>query len=385
MHHGRRIALLLDRSLSFVRGVIRGVRAYAAEHPGWILRDGPPRPSLIRHVSEWRPHGIIAGLVVPRVARDVLQLGVPVVDTACTLTSIDVPVVDVNHHEVGRMAADYFLERGYVHFGFCGSERAAYSRMCEAAFKERLAEAGYAVSSCHIEYLADLSGAVRWKQAAERTRRWLRRLPKPVAVLCCEDPPARYLADLCLIMGLRVPEQVALLGVGNDELECTLTRPSLSSVAVPAERVGYEAAALLDELMSGSPAPNDPLLLPPLHVVTRHSTDVLAIEDEVVRSALRYIREHVSEPVTVGEVAEQIAVSRRQLERRFRSVLGRSVLEQINRARVERAKELLTETGLPISVVAAESGFRSVARLDAVFARTTGTTPREYRRRSRPH
>ncbi|HID22543.1 MAG TPA: helix-turn-helix domain-containing protein [Planctomycetaceae bacterium] len=380
----RRIALLLDRSLNFVRGVIRGVRTYAAEKPNWVLRDGPPRLSLIRHVRDWRPHGLIAGLVVPRVARELIRMERPLVDTAFTLPDLGVPAVDVDHTVVGRMAAEYFLERKFRHFGFFGSERAVYSRMREAAFRDRVAQAGYTASSCHIEYLADLTGAALWRKAAQKTRRWLRRLPKPAAILCSEDAPARYLADVCAQMGLRVPEDVALLGAGNDELECTLTRPALSSVAVPSRRVGFEAAALLDRMMAGEPWPAEPLLLPPLHVITRHSTDILAIEDEIVQAALHYIRVHVREPMSVGQIARDIAVSRRLLERRFRKVLGRSVLDEINRVRVERAKELLTETNLPITVVAIEAGFASVRRLDAVFARLTGLSPTSFRRRSRP-
>jgi len=380
----RRVALLLDRGLSFVRGVIRGVRAYAAERGQWVLRDGPPRLGLVRHVREWRPHGIIAGLVSPRVAHELVRWGVPLVDTAFTLRTVRVPTVDVDHAAVGRLAADYFLQRGFRHFGFFGSERAAYSLLLEASFRERIGGAGFNVSACHVEYLADLSGAALWKRAAQRTRRWLRRLPKPVAVLCSEDAPARYLADLCSLMGLRVPDDVALLGAGNDELECTLTRPALSSVAVPAERVGYEAARLLERLMAGAKPPSEPLLVPPLHVITRHSTDVTAVEDEVVRAALQCIRSRLAEPLSVGQVAAEIAVSRRSLERRFRSVLGRSVHEEINRQRVERAKELLAGTHLPVTLVAARCGFRSIHRLDVTFGQLAGTTPSAYRRLARP-
>lgn len=382
MHSTRRIALILDRSLSFVRGVIRGVRAYAADKPNWVLRDGPPRRPLLRHVKEWRPHGIIAGLVLPSVARELMRWGVPLIDTACTLPDLSVPTVDVDHDAVGRMAAEYFLDRKFRNFGFFGSESAAYSRAREAAYHDRVAKAGHRVSACHIEYLADLTGAARWKRAAEKTQRWLRRLPKPVGILCSEDAPARYLADVCAQLGLAVPDEVAILGAGNDELECTLAAPALSSVAVPSQQIGYEAAALLDRLMSGGAAPGRPLFLPPLHVITRYSTDVTAVDDETVQAALRYIRRHTSERITVSRLASDIAVSRRLLERRFRDLLGRSVLEEINRVRVERAKELLTETNLPITVVADQAGFPSVSRMDVMFARAAGMSPSAYRARA---
>jgi LacI family transcriptional regulator len=298
------------------------------------------------------------------------------------LPGLKVPTVDVDHAAVGRLAAEYFLERKFGHFGFFGSESAAYSRIQESAFRQRVKESGRDVSSCYTEYLADLTTPALWRKSTQKTRRWLRRLAKPAAVLCCEDTPARYLADICRQVGLMVPEDVALVGVGNDDLDCSLTQPALSSIAVPAHRIGYEAAALLDRIMSGEARPREPLLLPPLHVVTRHSTDIMAIEDEIVQVALQHIRQHAWEAMSVARLAHDIAVGRRLLERRFRSVLGRSVLEEIYRVRVARAKELLTDTHLPITAVATQSGFPSARRLDVVFAKQTGLSPTAYRRQS---
>jgi len=378
----RRIALLLDRSLSFVRGVIRGVRAYAASQPHWVLRDGPPRMHLVSHVRDWRPHGMIAGLVLKRVAQELVRMRTPLIDTAYTLPGLRVPTVDVDHAAVGRLAAEHLLERRFIHFGFFGSGSAVYSKVQELAYRQRAGEAGHTVSSCHAEYLADLTTPALWRKTAQKTHRWLRGLPKPAAILCCEDAPARYLADVCGQMGLKVPEDVALLGLGNDDLECNLSQPTLSSIAVPSQRIGYEAAALLDRLMLGEARPQEPRLLPPLHVVTRHSTDVMAVEDEIVQTALQYIREHAWGEMSVAQLAHDVAVGRRLLERRFRSTLGRSVLDEVYRVRVERAKELLTDTQLPITAVAAQSGFSSARRLDVVFARLTGLSPTAYRRQS---
>jgi LacI family transcriptional regulator len=378
----RRIALLLDQSLGFVREVIRGVRIYAAAKPHWVLRDGPPSLRIVAHLRDWRPHGIIASLVVPRVARELIRVRRELVDTAYVLEGLKVPTVDVDHTAVGRMAAEYLLERKFRHFGFFGSESAAYSRIQESAFRARVGEAGHGVSSCYTEYLPDLATAAVWRKSAERVCRWLRRLGKPAAVLCCEDAPARYLADVCREIGLRVPDDVALLGVGSDEMECHLAQPALSSIAVPSQRIGFEAARLLDRLMAGEECEPGPHLLAPLHVVSRHSTDVTAVEDETVQAALQYVREHAWASISVAGVADAIAVSRRLLERRFREILGRSVLEEIHRLRVDRAKELLVDTHLPIETVAAQSGFSSTRRLDVVFGKLAGTSPTSYRRQS---
>ena len=360
------------------------MRVYATDKPNWILRDGPPQLRLVSQVRDWKPHGIIAGLVLPRVARELIRTRIPLVDTALMLPDLGVPAVDGDPMAVGRLAAEHFLEQKFVQFAFFGSESAAYSRAQEAAFGERVASAGHTVSSCYTEYLPDLAAAALWQKSTQKTQRWLRQLVKPVAILCCEDAPARYLADVCSQIGLRVPEDVALLGVGNDDLDCTLTQPTLSSIAVPTERIGFEAAALLDRLMAGEADTPGPLLLPPLHVITRHSTDLTAVDDEAVQAALRHIRQHSHEDLSVDQVARAIAVGRRLLERRFRSVLGRSVLEEINRVRVERAKDLLANTHLPIATVAQRSGFATTRRLDVVFARHAGLCPRAYRHQSQP-
>ncbi len=178
---------------------------------------------------------------------------------------------------------------------------------------------------------------------------------------------------------------MALLGVGNDELECRLTTPWLSSIEVPSQHIGFEAAALLDRLMAGEPAPAQPVLLPPLRVVTRHSTDVTAVEDETVQAALQYIRGHVGEPMRVADLAHALAAGRRDLERRFRRLLGRSVLEEIHRARTAIAADLLVDTHLPISAVARQAGFTSTRQLDGVFARLKGVTPTAFRRQAQAH
>lgn len=224
-----------------------------------------------------------------------------------------------------------------------------------------------------------------WKKSNQKKVKWLRRLPKPVAIFTNEDTPARYLADLCRQLGLEIPDDVALLGVGNDELECRLTMPLLSSIAVPSQHIGYEAAALLDRLMAGQPAPDEPILLPPLRVITRHSTDIMALEDEVVQAALQYIRRHASEPIRVAEVADAVTVGRRDLERRFRRLLDRSVLEEIHRVRIGQAAVLLADTHLPISTVARRAGFTSSRQLDGLFARHKGMTPTAFRRRAQAH
>jgi LacI family transcriptional regulator len=384
MTQSHRIALLLDPGIGCVRGILHGIREYASGRPNWVLRSCPPRTHLIAQVRDWQPHAIIAGLVLPKIARAVMRMGVPVVDIAYFLPDLRVPTVDVDHTLVGRLAAEYFLERKFVHFGFFGSASATYSKIQEASFRQRVAAAGYRISPCYGEFLADLTTPGLWKRSMQKTRRWLHRLGKPAAIFCCDDVPARYLADVCGQTGLRVPDDIALLGLGDDELECQLPAPALSSIAVPSQRIGYEAAAILDGLMSGGACPQEPRLLPPLQVITRHSTDVVAIDDATIRAALQYIRGHAWHDLRVADVVRELAVGRRPLERRFRKVLGRSLLEEIHKVRIQRAKELLSETDLSVTTVAARVGFSSVRRLDVLFRQLVGMSPTAFREQSRP-
>ena len=380
MSESRRIALLIGQDISFCRDVIRGVRAYAIDKTNWVFQNGPPEPSVIQVFQRWKPHGMIAQLVTSDLANKAIRLRNPIVDVSCTIPNLKIPVVDVDHGAVGRMAAEHFLERGYRNFGFFGSPWALYSRLRETSFQMRLAEAGCTVSSCHVEFLLRLRALIEWKRSASRIRRWLLGLPKPVGILASNDFAAQDLADACLRLGLRVPDEVALLGVDNDDLACGLTSPPLSSVASPARQVGYEAARLLDAMMSGQSVPSEPVYLPPIGVVTRQSTDTLAIHDPAVVAALNYIRAHVADEIHVAQVAAHAVQGRRMLEYKFRDLVGHTILDEIRRVRVQRVQALLGDTELAMPAIARRSGFSSPQRMAVVFREATGLTPSEYRR-----
>jgi LacI family transcriptional regulator len=382
MSPNRRIALFLGQDVGFCRDVIRGIRAYAIDKPDWVFQNGPPESSVVQAFRQWKPHGIIAQLLTAELAGEVLKLRKPVVDTSCSVPRLRAPQVDVDHEAVGRLAAEHFLERGHRHFGFFGSDWAHYSKLREESFRLRLARAGYTVSACYVEYLLRVPALVESRRAAQRVRRWLEELPKPVAILAANDVPARELADACRRFGLRVPDDVALLGVDNDDLECGLTSPPLSSVATPSRRIGYEAAKLLDELMAGKPAPREGVFLPPIGIVTRASTDAWAIRDAAVVAALNFIRSRAADDIRVDQVATHAAAGRRMLEYKFRHLVGHTILEEIRRVRLQRVKQLLSDTDLPMPAVARRSGFSTPQRMSVVFRQATGLTPSAYRQQT---
>jgi LacI family transcriptional regulator len=375
----RRIALLMSQDAGFHRQVLLGIRAYLGHAKRWLFHNAPPTPAVIRPLAEWGPHGIIAHLDDVKVARAVLKLGKPVVDTANMLDGLGVPAVDVDPVAVGQLAAEYFLTRGHRHFGYFGSGWARYSQVRLTSFREAVEEAGFEVHACHVEYRPHLSERASWKSVNVQVRRWLRRLAKPVAVLADHDVAAHALADMCQILGLSVPNDVAILGVDDDELECQLAFPPISSVAIPAQRIGFEAARLLDRMMTGKRVSKGPVYLPPVRVVTRHSTSMYAVDEPIVTAALHYIRNHLTEPLRVSAIAAELAVRRRALEQKFRTMLGRSVLDEIHLARIDKAKELLASTDLLVGQVAEQSGFSNPQRMATVFRRLTGLAPGEYR------
>ena len=375
----QRIALLISPYPGYNRQILLGIHAYSQQAKHWLFHNAQPTPKMLQPLGEWNPHGIIAQLNDEKIAREIIRLGKPVVDTAMLLEGLKVPTVDVDHEAVGRLAADYFLTRGYRHFGYFGSGRKRYSCMRLAGFQDTVERAGFEVHSCHIEYMPYLPEQASWKSVDTQVGQWLTDLSKPVAVLAANDVPAHELADMCQLLGLRVPNEVAILGVDDDELECQLAFSPLSSVAIPAQRIGFEAAKLLDRLLAGERVANQPMYFPPIRIVTRQSTSTFAVDEPTITAALHYIRNHFAQPLLVSTIAAALTVRRQALEEKFRTLLGESVLDEIHRVRVDKAKELLASTDLPISMVTKQSGFSTPQRMAVIFRKATGMAPSEYR------
>ena len=375
----RRIAVLLNHELGFCRRVMSGILRFAEERPGWIFRDGPPDAALLNALQNWKPDGIIAHLHDGQFAAGLERIGCPVVSTTATLDRLELPVVDVDHLEVGREAGRYFLGRGFRKFAYYGSRSARFSRDREVGFREQVAAGGFEVKSLHADFLPKPGAAEIWRATGGRVEGWLKKLEKPVAVFCSNDLPARRIAEVCAQLGLRVPAEVAILGVDNDTSECRLAYPQLSSIDTPAEQIGYRAAGFLSDLMDGKKSGESRIFLPPGFVVTRASTDRWASEDVVVQRAMKLIRQAVSDGLRVETVARKAGVSRRKLERLFRKELRRSVLSAIHEARLGVARELLATTRLSISEVAGRAGFHNSKRFGAVFKKELGLSPKVFR------
>jgi LacI family transcriptional regulator len=281
--------------------------------------------------------------------------------------------VETDDRAVAKLAVDHLIERGLRHFAFCGDSRYTWSRYRQAYFEELVGLAGFECSSFNPEpshHLGKEYGAIA---------QWLAKLPRPRGVMACYDSRAHHVLDVCRNEGIVVPDEVAVIGVDNDELLCRLTSPPLTSVALNSQAIGYLAASLLDRMMAGETVAPEVHLVEPIGIVCRQSTDVLAIKDPLVARAVRFIHEHACEGINVNDVLRDIPMSRRVLESRFRKFLERSPHDEIVKVRIRRVKELLCETDLPLYVIAEKTGFEHVEYLSVAFKREEGMWPSAYR------
>ncbi len=306
---------------------------------------------------------------------------VPTVAVSANWIMKDVPAVYADDTAIARMAAEHLLDLRLPHFASYGYPVGAHSACRQDAFAARVAENGMVCE--RYPWNVRRPEAAHAVRISRRIIAWLRALPKPVGIFAANDHLAWELSEICHICGLRVPDDVALIGVDNDTMLCELAWPPLSSVAMPAARIGYEAAALLDRMLDGEQPSREPPLIAPIGVVARQSTNILAIADAKVATAVRFIRDHAHEPIDVRQVLRAAPVARRTLERRFQVLLGRSIRAQIEKVRIETAQRLLAETHMTMGDVAEVSGFASLQRLFAAFRRATGTTPAAWRRQRR--
>jgi LacI family transcriptional regulator len=376
----RQVALLIETSNAYARGLLQGVVHYIREHEPWSFHlmeqgrgDDPPE-----WLADWDGDGIIARVETPRIARAVVKSGVPAVDLSAARLVPELPWVETDDALIAKLAVEHLLERGFKHFAFCGDARFNWSLWRENHF---CAQVRTAKQTVHCYRAAGASSGLAAQMA--HIRRWVQELPKPVGIMACYDIRGQQVLDACRSAKLAVPSDVAVLGVDNDELLCDLASPPLSSVIPNAHRTGYEAAALLDRLMAGRAVPPTARLIPPLGVAARQSTDVLAVDDREVARAMQFIREHACEGINVGDVLRAVPLSRRVLEQRFQRHLGRTPREEILHVRLNRVKQLLGETDLPLYLIAERTGFEHVEYLSVVFKRETAKTPSRWREEAR--
>jgi len=381
----RRVAVVIEASNAYARGLLAGIHRHVRSHEPWTVslpehgRGTPP----LEWLAGWHGDGVIARIETAATARTLDRLrrtrSIPVIDVSAARLLRDLPYVETDDAAIARLAADHFFERDFRHFAFLGDDRFRWSL-------NRCREFVAAVTARGRE-VAVFGGGRRGRATAagddEAIAAWLARLPKPVALLACYDDRGRQALDACRRAGIAVPDEVAVLGVDDDEVLCGLASPPLSSVIPDAVGAGRLAAELLDRLMRSEPLAGGEWLMPPLGIAVRQSTDVLAIDDALVVAAVRQIRAQACSGLQVADIARTLAVTRRVLERRFTGRVGHTPHEEIRRVQFRRVEQLLLETDLPLAAIAERAGFAHTEYMTVAFTRRHGMPPSRWRQRRR--
>ncbi len=379
--HIREVAILVETDSSWGRSVTRGIADYAENYGPWnLLIESRDHSQSWTLPDRWEGDGIIARISTPLQVARFRELQLPVVNIDDMFENLSgVGTVLTNEAERAKLALEHLRGKGFCHFGYFAPPCQGYSKRRGQEFKNLALQAGLQCEEYKPGYRSGRH--INRSEEQRRVKRWLDHAPRPLAVLAVDAQRGRQLAEICRIEGIRVPDEVAILAGDTDELLCDVCTPPLSSISVASQRIGYEAAALLHRMMNGEKAPQVPIRISPLSVTSRQSTDALAINDAMIVRALRFIQTHAFRGIVIDDVLADVPVSRRYLEREFRRYFGRPPAEEIRRIRLDRGKELVSNSDLSIEEIAAACGYSGATQFGVAFRKRFGHTPLAYRKR----
>jgi LacI family transcriptional regulator len=374
----KHVALIVESSGIYGRELLSGIMQYCRSTDDWLVfyEQRDLSSDLPNWLLNWDGHGIISRVTSPKLIEAVTKRGIPLVELTDREQEGEPKRLRSDDEAIGRLGVEHFTDRGFQSFGFCGFEDEAWSiRRCESFVKH-----SQKYGECSV-YTSRWHGATdtTWEEEQSRLIDWLGSLPKPVGVMACSDIRGQHVLQACVQAGLNAPEEVAVLGVDNDELLCQLCTPPLSSVIPNAERIGFMSAERLAAMMEGTTVAPETDHIAPIGICTRQSTDIVAIDDPDIAAAISYIRENACEGISVNDVLKNVPVSRSTLERQLRKYLRRSPQQEIRNVRMRRACELLKMTEQSVERIANNCGFTHPEYMHAFFKRELGMTPREYR------
>lgn len=377
----KHVVMQMDGRSSHWRRILNGIVTYVRTHRRW-------RCTIFSETSHGladfvRTHAV-DGLIINNFDTDFFAAAAHrkcmVVNVSALHESLSCPQVIPDNVAAGGLAAEHLLSTSLNTMAFYGQQDCYYSDLREKGFRKALDRHGV---KCLTFPLPPSPPNLRQEELDSLSREWLRSLPKPIGILACNDYHALRLNELCEELGIRVPEDVALLGVDNDDFYCELSRPPLSSLDLGSDRIGYAAAELLDSLFQGAKPPRSPRLIVPEGVVRRQSTDLLALSDPEVVETLRFIRDHAHEGIRMKNILRVIPLSRKTIETRFKKAIGRTPVAEIRRLQLDRSKQILLETDQPMPSVARQSGFLNAKEFSKTFRKQVGMTPSQYRMQMR--
>ncbi|NIJ51292.1 AraC family transcriptional regulator [Dyadobacter arcticus] len=377
-----KIILLLDFAEEYSKSLMKGINAYSKEYGPWIFcrmplfhRETIGIDGILQWALEWGADGIVGQLYNKEVEK-ILKAEIPVIAQDFKERFTEIPNITGAYREAGELGADYFLKKGFTNFAFYGFNDIVWSRERAEGFEERLKTRGHKVH--YFEHKKARSTEL-WYYKPSSLSRWLKSLPKPIGLMTCDDNQGQHITEACRHVGIRIPEEVAVLGVDNDEMICDLSDPPLSSIALDVEKGGYDAAKLLDYMIRNGTDDYYDIIVKPMQVITRHSTDIYATNDDHIASSLKYIHQNIEKNLHVDEVVKQVPLSRRALEKRFLEITGYPVYKYIFNLRIEKFTQKLLDTDMSVFEIALDMGLNDSKNIARQFRQAKGCSPSVYR------
>lgn len=375
-----RVAVFVETSRAFGRNFIRGITKYSRIHGPWIFytepRDLNISGTAIKNIE-------VDGIIMRNtpLTYTLIKKRIPVISVLhYPLKKKIMPVVKTDCKKISEAAFEHFVGLGYLHFGFCGFSDYEWSNERLLHFTEIAERNKYKVNTYSSYYSNEYSN---WKKDQKKIAAWLKSLPKPIGIMACNDDRGHHVLEACKLANLRVPEDVAVIGVDNDELVCEMSDPPLSSIALNTESAGYETAEILDKLMQNKKNITGEILVNPTHIVARKSTDIFAVNDHEVIKALKFIYANISSKLNVNNIVQVTNLSRRSLECRFKKYLGRSIMEEVRRRRTELLTKYLVETELSISEICRSINYTDISHISRYFKKEKGIGLKDFRTSSK--
>jgi LacI family transcriptional regulator len=379
-----KIILLLDFAEEYSKSLLKGISKFSAENGPWTYcrmplyyRETIGIEGIIDWAREWGADGIIGQLYNEMDIKLILESKIPVIAQDFKERFKELPNITGSYREAGRMGADYFLQKGFRNFAFYGFNDIVWSRERAEGFEEKIRSVGYKVH--YFEHRKSRSTDL-WYYKSNSLSKWLRSLPKPIALMACDDNQGLHITEACKQNKIRIPEEVAVMGVDNDEMLCELSDPPLSSIGLDIEKGGYDTAKLMDHMIRHGHDDHYDIYVKPTQIITRQSTDIYATNDDHIASTLKFIHKNIEKNLQVDEVVKQVPLSRRTLEKRFLQITGYPIYKYIFNLRIEKFTQKLLETDQTIFEIAIDMGLNDSKNIARQFKQVKGCNPIEYRK-----
>ena len=381
-----KIILLTDFGEEYGISLLKGITRYSQEFGPFAFcrmptyyRETRGMEGILKWAREWKADGILGQFYNDSNLDLLWNEGISVVAQDFKERHENIPNITGDYFNTGRLGAEHFLRKGYENFAFYGFKNIVWSRERSQGFENRITQEGYSVH--YFEHKRRFKSRELWFYKPSALSKWLKSLPKPIGLMACDDNQGMHITEACRLAKIRIPEEVAVLGVDNDEMLCNLSDPPLSSVGLDTIKGGYEGARLLHTMIKTKNQEYYDIVVKPTQVITRNSTDIYAAKDDFIGTALKYIHNNIEKNLKVEDVLVQVPLSRRSLEKRFQKVTGYPVYEYIFNLRIEKFTQKLLETDLSIFEIAMDLGLNDGKNIARQFRQIKGCTPTEYRRK----